>query len=161
MDAGRGQNTAGGRRTWDFSSLLLAFLTGALMAAAWGILSTSLGLEKLFPSQAQEEMLSRSLPVQLALYGVVSPVGEEILFRWLLYGLLGRFLPCRAAAVATAALFALWHGNVLQMLYAFPAGLLLQALRIRSGGLLEPVSCHVGANLTAILVTAIAGRISI
>lgn len=140
------------------ASLLCAFFIGVAMALVWGVLSSVLELENLFPDTAAARMFSQPLPVQIALYGVASPVLEEFLFRKVLYDLAVRILPRRFAAVAVSALFAVWHGNVIQMLYAFPAGLILQTLRTQSGRLPEPVSCHIGANLTAILVTALLSR---
>ncbi len=136
-------------------SLLRAFFIGAAMALAWGILSNVLGLNRMFPSQAQEEMFARPLWMQIALYGLVSPLLEELLFRKFLYDLISRLVSWKIATVIVAALFALWHGNMIQMLYAFPAGLVLQEMRRRSGGMEEPVCCHAGANLISVLVEAI------
>ncbi len=135
-------------------SLLRAFVIGAAMAAAWGMASHVLKLEQLFPNESSENMFDIPLPAQLLLYTVVSPLAEEALFRWFLYDLVCRFARWQVAAVIVSALFALWHGNLVQMIYAFPAGLVMQELRRRSHSMGEPVSCHIGANLTAILVNA-------
>ncbi len=135
-------------------SLLRAFAIGAAMAAAWGMLSHALKLEQLFPDEGRENMFAVPIPAQLLLYTVVSPLAEEALFRWFLYDLVCRFTRWQAATVIVSALFALWHGNLVQMLYAFPAGLIMQELRRRSHSMGEPVSCHIGANLTAVLVNA-------
>ncbi len=138
-------------------SLLQSFGIGAVMALAWGMLSHMLGLENLFSNDAQLQMFSLPLPIQLILYVAVSPIAEEFLFRWLLFDLVCRITRRKTAAVIVSVLFALWHGNVIQMFYAFPAGLILQHLRERSGRMAEPVVCHMGANLTAILVQAVIG----
>ncbi len=135
-------------------SLLSALLTGAAMAAVWGILSHALRLDVLFPNEARENMFAIPFAAQLVLYTVISPLAEEFLFRRLLYDLICRVTRWQIAAVLTSALFALWHGDPVQMMYAFPAGLVMQALRRRSGSMQEPVICHMGANLTAILVKA-------
>lgn len=148
------------RRTMPSAlSCLRAFLTGAVMALAWGALSYMLGLNKLFPDQAQIQMFARPIPIQIVLYGIVSPLLEELLFRKFLYDVIVRFIPWKAAAVLVSVLFALWHGNMIQMLYAFPAGIILQEMRRRSGRMEEPVCCHAGANLTSILVEGILAAI--
>ena len=136
-------------------SLLRSFGIGVAMALIWGTVSSLLRLDQIFPGSAGEQMFDRPMAVQLILYGLVSPVLEEVLFRKFLFDLAVRILPQRAAAVVVSALFAVWHWVVIQMLYAFPAGLILQQLRTRSGTIQEPVCCHIGANLTAILVTAL------
>ena len=144
-----------GRGPRRAASLLRAFLTGALMSLVWGFVSGLLHLEDIFPNTAVDSMFSRPLSFQIILYGIVSPFLEELMFRLLLYDLVRRIAAERIAAVIVSALFALWHGNIIQMLYAFPAGLLLQHLRSRSKGIKEPVLCHIGANLTAIVVSAL------
>ena len=138
-------------------SLLCACLTGAVMALVWGGLSHLFHLESRFSNTAIRQLFDQPFPVQLALYGVISPVLEELLFRRFIYDLLRKVMSERAAAVLTAALFALWHWNLYQILYAFPAGLILQALRASRGRMEEPVLCHISANLTAILISALFG----
>ncbi len=140
--------------TESITSMLRAFGIGALMALAWGVLTHVSGLERLFANQAQERLFSIPLPAQVVLYVFVSPVAEEFLFRRLLFDLVCKAARRKTAAIIVSALFALWHGNVFQMLYAFPAGLILQEMRSRSGRMAEPVCCHIGANLTAVLVNA-------
>ena len=134
------------------ASLLRSFLTGAAMSLAWGILSALLHLPDQFPDSAAAQLFSQPLPVQTALYGLVSPVLEELFFRLLLFDLVKKAVPGTAAAVIVCALFAMWHGNVIQMLYAFPAGLILQHLRTEYGRIGESIVCHIGANITAIVV---------
>lgn len=135
-------------------SLLCAFCIGAVMALVWGAVSSLLQLERLFPGGTGAKLFERRLSVQLVLYGMAGPVMEEFLFRKLLFDLTAKAVSRKWAAVIVSALFALWHGDVLQMLYAFPAGLIFQAMRQKSGGMGEPVCAHIGANLTAIAVTA-------
>ena len=148
-------------RRWDAQravSLLRAVLIGAAMALVWGVLSSLLRLESRFPAPAAQQLFDRPVMIQVTLYGIVSPVLEELLFRRILFDLVRRIAPELVSAVIVSALFALWHGNIVQMLYAFPAGMILQALRSASGRMEEPVLCHMGANLTAIAVTALLGN---
>ena len=68
-----------------------------------------------------------------------------------------RLFSFRAAAAVSAALFALYHGNIVQLVYAFPMGLLLAWSYERWGNLSAPVLRHIGANLVGILETVISG----
>ena len=135
--------------------LIRIFLLGALLSLAWGGLTYLLHLDRIFPDRVQERLFSVSLPAQFALYGFLSPVLEECLFRGFLFFLLRRFLSERVSAILTAAIFALWHWNMIQILYAFPMGLLFQYLLRRDGSLKSPICCHIGANLAAISAQAL------
>ncbi|MDD3368738.1 MAG: CPBP family intramembrane metalloprotease [Lachnospiraceae bacterium] len=108
--------------------------------------------------------------VGVILYGVIAPVAEELVFR----GLLSRslytafrknvvrqertteddcgemtepFTPKLAAAIASAALFGLYHGNSVQFLYAFMLGIVLGCFYLQSGDIKTSILLHATANL--------------
>ena len=134
-----------------------AFLCGAALSLLWGGITWLLRLDRVFSNETQQRLFEMSLPARLLFLCVLSPVLEEILFRGALFSLLCRKLPRRAAAVTVSVLFALWHGNVIQMLYAFPMGMVLQYFLERGRALKVPIACHIGANLTAVTVQAMLG----
>lgn len=90
-----------------------------------------------------------------AVYLLFAVFGEEVLFRGVLPAVWGEKL---GAAAASAALFALLHlgsapgGNfsaaAVQALCAFGAGLLLTAVRARTGSIALPLLAHALINLT-------------
>lgn len=90
-----------------------------------------------------------------AVYLLFAVFGEEVLFRGVLPAIWGEKL---GAAAASAALFALLHlgsavgGSVsaaaVQALCAFGAGLLLTAVRARTGSIALPLFAHALINLT-------------
>lgn len=112
-------------------------------------------LQRVLPlSNAQQEsLLAGNLAAQFLGVGILAPAMEEVLFRGLVYRRLkgytgGVWLP----AAASAAIFALYHGNMRQMLFAFPMGLLLAGLYQRYGTLKAPFICHAAVNLSTILL---------
>ena len=135
---------------------LRIFLLGAALSLVWGAVSWLLHLDRIFPDVASERLFSVSLPKQIILYGFVSPFVEELVFRQLLFSLLRKVFPPELSAVITSAVFALWHGNMIQILYAFPMGMLFQYLKEKDKTLISPVCCHSGANLAAVIVKAAA-----
>lgn len=90
-----------------------------------------------------------------AVYLLFAVFGEEVLFRGVLPAVWGEKL---GAAAASAALFALLHlgsavggsvsAAVVQALCAFGAGLLLTAVRERTGSIALPLLAHALINLT-------------
>lgn len=93
-----------------------------------------------------------------AVYLLFAVFGEEVLFRGVLPAVWGEKLGAARAAAASAALFALLHlgsapgGNfsaaAVQALCAFGAGLLLTAVRARTGSIALPLLAHALINLT-------------
>lgn len=93
-----------------------------------------------------------------AVYLLFAVFGEEVLFRGVLPTVWGEKLGAAGAAAASAALFALLHlgsaigGSVsaaaVQALCAFGAGLLLTAVRARTGSIALPLLAHALINLT-------------
>lgn len=91
-------------------------------------------------------------------YLLFAVFGEEVLFRGVLPAVWGEKLGAAGAAAASAALFALLHlgsalgGSVsaaaVQTLCAFGAGLLLTAVRERTGSIALPLLAHALINLT-------------
>lgn len=93
-----------------------------------------------------------------AVYLLFAVFGEEVLFRGVLPAVWGEKLGAVRAAAASAALFALLHlgsavgGSVsaaaVQALCAFGAGLLLTAVRMKTGSIALPLLAHALINLT-------------
>lgn len=79
---------------------------------------------------------------------MAAPIGEEFLFRWLLYKKLAGF--GETAYILTSGLmFGLFHGNFEQFFYATALGWLLAWAVCRTKGMLWPVLLHALMNFTA------------
>lgn len=93
-----------------------------------------------------------------AVYLLFAVFGEEVLFRGVLPAVWGEKLGAAGAAAAASALFALLHlgsaiggsfaAAAVQALCAFGAGLLLTAVRERTGSIALPLLAHALINLT-------------
>ena len=80
------------------------------------------------------------------LYIILSPLLEEMLFRWIIYGRLKRIFGEAAALIFSAILFGLHHGNLWQGLYAVIMGLIMGILYKWFDTLFAPLIFHAGAN---------------
>jgi membrane protease YdiL (CAAX protease family) len=91
-----------------------------------------------------------------AIFG--APLIEEMVFR---AGPLTKFkgkMPTLAAVLLTSALFALAHGNPLQMVYTFLLGIVCAYLLVKSDSIYPSIICHFafnGANLIAMAMQAL------
>ncbi|MDO5405698.1 MAG: CPBP family intramembrane metalloprotease [Eubacteriales bacterium] len=96
-----------------------------------------------------------SLAVQILSVGLVIPLAEELVFRGFAYERLREVLSVRGAVAASAVYFGLFHGNLVQGIYATVFGVILALLCERYDSLTAAWLFHGAANLTSILVTAL------
>lgn len=124
--------------------------SGTVLSFGYGRIMEALRLTEHFSNEVQEGLFSASFPVQILVLGVFVPACEEYLFRRIVFGCLKEALPEWAAAVSCSLLFAIFHGNMIQMIYAFPMALFMQLLYHIGRGLEAPAAFHIAANLAAV-----------
>ncbi len=125
------------------SSTLLNLLAQAMQAA-------------LYSEKYQEiATIQYSVPfvLGLVLYGIISPIAEEMIFRGIVYHKCRRYLGVIPGILLSALLFGILHGNIVQGVYAFLMGLLICGVYERYKSFLAPVLFHAVANVVVFWVT--------
>lgn len=79
-------------------------------------------------------------------YEVVAPISEELLFRQVIFKRLRNITPLWVAVTVSALLFGIYHGNLVQGIYAFIMGILLALVYEWTGSFVAPVIFHMVAN---------------
>lgn len=126
--------------------------------------SVSLGLNALLTltgfaesSQTYQEVADRQYGVAFAVgvivYGLISPLAEEVVFRGVIFNRMRRFYGSAVGIVMSGMLFGTFHGNPVQGLYGACLGMLMAYLYERSGRLWTSFLFHAVANL-AVYITA-------
>lgn len=85
--------------------------------------------------------------------GIVGPIYEEILFRFLLYNRLKQQYPIKKAMTITTILFALIHLSPIKILYALILGTILTIIYEDKKNLLAPIIIHISANSIVLILT--------
>ncbi|MEU3016579.1 type II CAAX endopeptidase family protein [Nocardiopsis sp. NPDC007018] len=95
-----------------------------------------------------------AVPVLLLLFALVvaAPAGEEALMRGLVYPLLRRRWTVLASALASSAIFAVLHGNPVQIAVALPLGVLLAFVYEHVHRIWPVILLHALFNLASALV---------
>ena len=91
----------------------------------------------------------------LIMVSVIPAICEEFMFRGAVLQSLRKFGD-RTALVVSTVLFALMHGNLVQIPFALAAGFVMGYAALKTGSLLIPMAIHFGNNLIATLFSYIA-----
>lgn len=143
-----------------------------LIAAAAGILAASVflnlflaGVGAVYADAAAADASAQagrvSLPLGILIYGVLSPLAEETVFRGITLQRL--YLLCHEkksgktafllAAGLSSLLFGIYHGSVVQGLYAAAMGFLFCLFLALGGNLFRVIVLHGGANVMTLFLS--------
>jgi membrane protease YdiL (CAAX protease family) len=128
---------------------VLAFLAGQSLALWIYVTAASAG----FDSSNQTRHTAGAVATLLLIL-VAAPVGEEFLFRGLIYPLLRKRVSILVSTLVTAVVFGLVHGNAVQFASTLPLAVLLALVYEHTRALWPCVLLHLGFNLAAALVPA-------
>lgn len=103
--------------------------------------------------QVADQQYGVTFIVGLFLYGVISPVTEELVYRGIAYQRLKRSFGVLPAMLFSAALFGALHGNWVQASYGMLMGLLLAWVYEKNEGILASVVVHIAANIGVYALT--------
>lgn len=78
--------------------------------------------------------------------GIIGPIYEEILFRYLLYNRLKKNYSIKKSILITTIIFALIHLSPLKIIYAFILGLIINIAYEKNNNILAPIIIHISAN---------------
>lgn len=112
-----------------------------------GFVSSSDNYNMIYRSQFGVDFL-----VGLFLYGCISPLVEEIIYRGLLYNRLKRIFPLYLSMILSALLFGITHGNIVQGVYGFIMGLLIVWFYEHYESFAAPLLVHIVANVSVYIL---------
>ena len=112
-------------------------------------------------SSADAILLIEQSPIALILLFtvIVAPIFEEIMFRRMIISRLFVFGE-KFSILVSASLFALYHGNLSQLFYAFAVGLVLGFVYAKTGKLHYSILLHMLFNLVGAGIPALITQIS-
>ena len=98
-------------------------------------------------------LYSASFGIQLVALGIVAPIAEELLFRGVVFNRLKVSLSVKMAAIWSSLVFAAFHVNLVQFIYALIMGLALAWIYEQYGSIKAPILFHIFANITSVVLT--------
>lgn len=152
---------AGGRRLKAGEGLWL-LLIGASLATFANMLVAA--LQNILPVREYQETMNqitsgKSIWMLVFWMGIVAPVAEEMVFRWLIYFRLRDYMRMGMAMAVSGILFGIYHMNLTQAVYASILGMMFAYFLEITGNLWASVLLHIGANCWSVLMPEIILRI--
>lgn len=134
-----------------FLNYILLIVSAVGISLGLNILLNITGFTGLSPSYeaVSESQYSVAVPLGILIYGILAPVSEELVFRGVLYQRLRRMYNPMAGILVSSLLFAIYHGNIVQGLFAFLMGILIARLYEDFGYLYIAVILHSLMNLVS------------
>lgn len=141
-----------GKGSWA----LLVLMSVCLCISFNSLISYS-GLEQLSKSyqETAELLYSGGFLLEILVVGILAPISEEFIFRGMIFETLCHYTKPWAAGVVSALMFGVYHGNLVQGVYAFCIGCMLAFFCKRYGSLLAPIVAHITANVVSVCITEI------
>lgn len=146
------------RTRWQAKSgvsfLTMGILAGT-MALGVNILFSLLHLTEASAEYEQVRQMQYQIPLLqgFVLYGLVSPLAEELLFRGLLYNRMKKYFSVMTAGLVSSVLFGVYHGNLVQGLYGAILGVTIVYAYEMTGNFKIPVFMHGIANCVVFAAT--------
>lgn len=110
-------------------------------------------LETVSYKEAADGLYAVTIPAGIILYGIISPIAEELLFRGIILAEMKRVMKPMRAALLSSALFGLYHGNPVQLVYAFVLSMVLSFAYYDSKNFAVPVVLHGAVNVVIFLAS--------
>ncbi len=138
---------------WSKKKAVLVIILASAACIGFNFLLVYSPLVRIFPgyqASAQASFVKQPLVLLILSNVLLGPAAEELIFRGLI---------CRRgvvqfslwpAVILSAALFGLYHGNMLQFIYALGIGIVLGLCREKSGSILVTILIHMIINAFAI-----------
>lgn len=110
--------------------------------------------------QLESEVFGDNVILTFITSVLMAPILEELLFRGLIYKRLRCICNPVVAALLSATAFGITHGNLVQFVYAFMAGLILAFLYQKYKNILAPMLAHLFANTVSVVGTGVTDELS-
>lgn len=105
-------------------------------------------------SQVAEHQYGVSFVIGLVLYGIISPLAEEVVFRGIIYNRIRKNCSIPVAVFLSALLFGLYHGNIVQGAYGFLMGAMIAYTYEQLDSFFHAFLFHAAANTAVYMITS-------
>lgn len=128
-----------------FTSILIMFMPDSMLSTY---------------DYAQQAIYGSSMALQVIAAAIVGPIVEELIFRGLIYTRIKKMAGVMCAAILSSAIFGVYHGNWVQLPYAFIIGLICVYVYEKYKTIAAPIILHMSANMFSVILSCVASGTS-
>lgn len=94
-----------------------------------------------------------SLPLAIISSGIIGPIYEEILFRYIFLNRLKKYYSTKKAILINTIIFSLIHINPINIIYAFVLGIIINITYNKYKNIKYPILIHISSNTISIFLS--------
>lgn len=140
-------------------NILSLIIIGISFALLFNLLLFS--LNKLFNFTNLFDDSGVNIIVSLICAGIIGPILEELIFRGIVYNRLKEITNIKKSKIITGLMFGIFHGNIIQFIYAFLFNIVLTKSYDKDNNILNPIIIHVSANSIVTLMLFVIKKLNI
>lgn len=84
--------------------------------------------------------------------GIIGPIYEEILFRYILLNRLKKFNTQKKSIIISTIMFSILHLSPIKIIYAFIIGIVLAIIYQKTNNIISSIIIHISANIISLLL---------
>lgn len=141
-----------------FFLLFIGASLSIIVNLALSVFGTLIHLEE-YSDSMNQILEGKSILILLFWVGIIGPMTEELIFRWLVFLRIRDRLPLYASAILSGVIFGIYHGNLAQFVYATILGVVFALTVEWTGSIWSSFFLHAGANIFSILFSEYGQRL--
>lgn len=129
----------------EIKSIGILIIVGMVLNLSYNLILGS--LNKFFTFTNNYDAINISVLTYIVCTGILGPILEELLFRGIVFNKLKTFNKQMRSILLVTLIFALFHSNPVQMLYAFCLGFILIYVYEKYKNIIAPMIVHIASNI--------------
>ena len=138
------------KNKFKLKDIIVSIVLGITLSLTYNIIL--FGLNNLYHFTNKFEVSTIPIIIQIICSGILGPILEELVFRGIVYNKLKTFNKPMISIILTSVIFALFHSNIIDAIYAFIVSFILIYIYEKYKTLKAPILMHISLNTTIILM---------
>ena len=140
------------KKSSNATDFVMAIIGGAGIAIILNILIGLTGISGIDNTFQEISEAIKSTPIVITIIcaGIIIPIVEEIIFRGLIFNRIKFQYNLTAAMLISSVVFGIYHGNIIQGIYATMLGVCLAYTYNKTKNILIPIFIHISANTSVL-----------